>query len=245
MMQTQEPLTVSQLVRADYRLADVFKKWRINYCCGGNLPLEEACRLQGVDQTGVEADMKQAQQTILLPNALSFDEWPVDFLVEYIVYVHHAYIKKVTPRLLESLISYVEGHKKKYPDLVHVQALFEKLAAAATEQLQHEEEVIFPYLKQISNALKRKETYGPLFVRTMRKSVVETTGKAQQQLLHLLTGLREATHNYQFPDSACTNYQVLYHKFKEYDADLVQHKHLENNILFPKVAQMEKELLQL
>jgi regulator of cell morphogenesis and NO signaling len=244
-MQTQEPLTVSQLVRADYRLADVFKKWRVNYCCGGNLPLDEVCRLQGLDKNGLEADMKQAQQTVLLPNALSFDEWPVDFLVEYIVHVHHAYIKKVAPKLQEGMASYVEGHKKKYPYLVQVQELHEKLAAAATEQLQHEEEVIFPYVKQISNALKRKESYGPLFVRTMRKSVDETTGKAQQQLLHLLTSLREATHNYQFPDAACTNHQVLYHKLKEFDADLVQHKHLENNVLFPKVAQMEKELLQL
>jgi regulator of cell morphogenesis and NO signaling len=244
-MQTQQPLTVSELVRADYRLADVFKKWRINYCCGGNLPLDEVCRLQGLDSKKLESDMQQARQTIQLSNALSYEEWPVDFLADYIVHVHHAYIKKVVPRLQESIASFVGGHRKKYPYLVQVQELFEKLTATADEQLQHEEEVIFPYFKQLHNAVKRKESYGPLFVRTMRKSVAETAGKAQQQMLHLLTRLREATNNYQYSEAACTAHQVLYHKLKEFDADLVQHKHLENNVLFPKVEQMELELLQL
>lgn len=244
-MQTQQPPTVSELVRADYRLADVFKKWRINYCCGGNLPLEDVCRLQGLDKREIEVAIQQAQQPLLLSNAVSAEEWPVDFLIEYIVYVHHAYIKKTAPALQESLALFVEGHKQKYPYLVPVYGLFKKLAAAVTEQLQHEEEVIFPYLKQVHNALKRKESYGPLFVRTMRKSVAETTDKAQQQMLLLLTNLRDATHHYKFPEAACTTHQVLYHKLQEFDANLVLHKHLENNILFPKVAHMEKELLQL
>lgn len=243
-MQTQQPPTVSDLVRADYRLADVFKKWRINYCCGGNLPLDEVCRLQGLDKKEVETEMRQAQQTVLLSNAVSFEEWPVDFLVDYIVHIHHAYIRKAVPKLEESMDGYVPGHKQKYPHLVLVHEVFKKLAAAVTAQLEHEEQVVFPYLKQVHNALKRKESYGPLFVRTMRKSVIETAGKAQQTL-PLLTSLRDATDHYQFAENACTNHQVLYHKLKAFDADLVQHKHLENNILFPKVAHIEMDLLQL
>ena len=233
------------MVRADYRLADVFKKWHINYCCGGNLPLDEVCHLQGLDKAKVEAEMQQAQQTILLSNALAYEEWPVDFLVEYIVHVHHAYIKTVVPKLAETMAAFVVGHQQKHPELAPVHEHFKKLAATAAAQLQHEEEVVFPYFKQVNNALKRKESYGPLFVRTMRKSVAETAGKAQQQMLQLLTNLRTATHHYTFPEGACTNYRVIYGKLKEFDADLVQHKHLENNVLFPKVAQMEKELLQL
>src|SRR5437763_1163996 len=131
-MQPRTPLTVSELVRADYRLADVFKKWGINYCCGGNQPLAAVCKLQDLD------------------------------------------------------------------------------------------------VEQVTNAFKRKESYGPLFVRTMHKSLGETTNKMHHETASLLTQLREATQHYQFPTDACTNHQVFYHKLKAFDVDLVQHTHLEH-----------------
>ena len=242
--QTPQPPTVSQLVRADYRLADVFKKWGINYCCGGNLSLDEACRIQGLDKAKIDGDIQAACQTSTSSRVLAFEEWPVDFLVEYIVNIHHTYIKTTGPRLLQAFEAFAKGHEKKYPYLQEVYGLFKKLLAAATGQLQYEEDVLFPYIKQVNNALKRKESYGALFVRTMHKSMLETTASAQQQTLLLLTSLRDVTNHYQFPEKACTNHQVIYHKLQEFDNDLVQHKHLESNILFPKLVQMESELLQ-
>lgn len=241
-MQTANPPTVSQLVRADYRLADVFKKWGINYCCGGQQPLDHVCRLQGLDQAEVESDMQQAQQTVVLSNAVSFDAWPVDFLTDYIVHVHHAYIKTVATSLEQSFAQFAQGHQKKYPSLSTVHGLFKKLVVLLNEQMPYEEEVLFPYIKQVHNAFRRNESYGSLFVRTLHKPFNETTGKAQQQTQLVLTELRKATQHYHFPADACTNYQVYYHKLNEFDADLVQHNHLEHKVLFPKVVQMEQAL---
>jgi regulator of cell morphogenesis and NO signaling len=242
-MQTNQSPTVSDLVRADYRLADVFKKWNINYCCGGNEPLDQVCQLQGLDLLKVEQDMQASRQAMFRSNAVSFDSWPVDFLADYIVHVHHAYIKAVAPELEQTFAAFVQGHQKKYPYLTNVHGVLKKLIAMLLEQVQHQEDVIFPYIKQVNNAFKRKESYGQLFVRTLHKSLRETTGKAQQQTLSALTNLRNATQQYQFPDTVCTKHQVFYHKLKELDADVVQHKHLEHTILFPKVVQMEQELL--
>src|SRR5438309_11497064 len=242
-MQPRTPLTVSELVRADYRLADVFKKWGINYCCGGNQPLAAVCKLQDLDVEKVTSDMQQAQHTFIFSSAISFNAWPVDFLADYIVHVHHAYIKTETPKLEESFASFVQGHQKKYPHLTSVYELFKKLAALLHKQVQYEEEVIFPYVKQVDNAFKRKESYGPLFVRTMHKSLGETTNKMHHETASLLTQLREATQHYQFPTDACTKHQVFYYKLKAFDADLVQHTHLEYNILFSKAMEMEQELL--
>jgi regulator of cell morphogenesis and NO signaling len=244
-MQLQSPPTVSELVRADYRLADVFKKWGINYCCGGSLALEEACRVQGLNQTALEDEMKQACETVRLSNALNAEDWPVDFLVDYLVHVHHAYIKKTGATLLQTFEHYTAGHQKKYPYLMEVYALFETLMTTVVAHVQQEEDVMFPYIRQVANALKRKESYGPLFVRTMRQSLNKNALKSQQETVQQLTQLRAAATQYRFPEGACTNHQVYYHKLQEFDADLVLHKHLENNILFPKVAQMEAELLQL
>lgn len=235
--------TAREIVNQDYRTADVFKKWGINYCCGGNIPLNEVCEQQNLDRAVIEKDLEKAVQTVNISNSLSYDEWPLDFLIDYIIYIHHGYIKQTTPVLSDQLRSFVAGHIKKYPYLDEVQEVFFDLAAELFEHVKNEEEVIFPYLKQISNTYRRKEVYGRLFVSTLRKPLADMVGKEHNRIAALLTELRRATNNYIFDSNACTNHRVIYHKLKEFDGDLVQHKHLENNVLIPKALQMEKELL--
>jgi regulator of cell morphogenesis and NO signaling len=139
----------------------------------------------------------------------------------------------------------VPGHLKKFPHLAAVQEAFLHLAQELEEHMEKEEDSIFPYVKQIINTYNRREVYGSLFVRTMSKPLAETVEKEHGRIANLLKHLRQLTNNYSFVSDACTNYQVLYNKLKEFDADLVQHKHLENNILFPKAIEMEKSLQQL
>jgi regulator of cell morphogenesis and NO signaling len=240
----EEGLTVSQIVRNDYRTADVFKKWGINYCCGGNLPITEACTVQQIDRSVLEEELKQATQNLSLPSSTAFDEWPLPFLTDYIINVHHGYIKKVLPGLKQFINSYVPGHLKKFPHLASVQEAFHNLVAELEEHMEGEEESIFPYIKQIINTFSRQEVYGHLFVRTMSRPLAEVIEKEHGRIAFHLKQLRQLTANYSFTADACTNYQVLYSKLREFDADLVQHKHLENNILFPKAIEMEKSLLQ-
>ena len=236
--------TVADIVRDDYRTADVFKKYGINFCCGGQLLLGDACEQRNIDPATVNRELQMATHIISLPNCLKYDTWRTDFLVDYIINVHHAYLFQVMPQLEASLLSFVEGHRKKYPDLEEVLVLFRELSAMLQSHNTHEEEIIFPYIKQIENTYRRKETYGNLFVRTLRKplSNIETEHK---KIGALLNELRTATRNYQYPENACTNHRVIYQKLKEFDQDMVQHKHLENNILFPKAIEIEKELLRL
>jgi regulator of cell morphogenesis and NO signaling len=234
--------SVMNMVQNDYRIADVFKKWGINYCCGGDLPLKDVCEVKQLNESQVRADIEKAIKKIHISNTLEFDEWPIDFLIDYILFVHHAYLKKTLPSLKVNVVSYISSHKKKYPYLIPVQEAFEDLADAITEHMVEEEEIIFPYLKQIYNTYKRKETYGHLFVRTLRKPLRKVIESDHFTIMSLLSHLRNITNNYTFSSDACTNHQVLYHKLHELDLDMVQHKFLENEILFPKVMNMEKEL---
>jgi regulator of cell morphogenesis and NO signaling len=236
--------TVRDIVIGDYRTADVFRKWGINYCCGGNLPLADACSVQQVSQADVEKDLKQATRNVTLSNSIAFNEWPVPFLTDYILFVHHSYLKAALPALRQLMGSFVPGHLKKYPHLAEVHQTFLDLAEELEEHIREEEDSIFPYVKQINSTYSQKEKYGSLFVRTMRKPLAQTIEKEHGRIVSLLKQLRSQTGHYTFGDDACANYQVIYNKLKEFDADLVQHKHLENNILFPKALEMEKALLQ-
>lgn len=238
-------LTVREMVTDDYRLADVFKKWGINFCCGGNLSLDQVCENQKIDRNALEIDLKQARQKLTLSNTLLYQEWPLDFLIDYIIHVHHFYVKNVANELVDGIKTFATGHKNKYPYLVQVQETVSDLIEELEGQIKNEEQTLFPYLKQINNIYTRKEVYGKLFVRTLSKQIAQTFERENNRLHTLLMKLQEVTNNYTFTSEACTRHQVIYHKLKEFTDDLVQHKHLENNILLPRALQMEKELLLL
>lgn len=244
-MQTEKrpAATVSQMVRSDYRIADVFKKWGINYCCGGNLSLEDVCAVKNIDVTALQTDLEAATKTVSLPNAVRFNEWPSLFLIDYVVHVHHGYLRQMLPSLTQTLASFVSGHVKRYPYLGGVEETFQTLSRYLQDQLIAEEESLFPYLKHIVIAYERQEAYGPLLARTFRKPLAETVSKERTRIHNLLLRLRQQTDGYRFVPEACTTHQVIYHKLKEFDDDLTQHGHIENNVLFPKVLVMEKALL--
>jgi regulator of cell morphogenesis and NO signaling len=236
--------TVANIVRQDYRTAEVFKKYGINYCCGGNISLEDSCEKNRLDYQLVLEELEAATKDISVPNSLNFGVWKTEFLVDYIVNVHHGYLYQVLPALEAHLLSFVESHKNKFPEFSELIEVFEELSSALKTHNRYEEEIIFPYIKQIENTHRRRETYGNLFVKTLRKPLgnIEADHK---KISAILGELRTLTNNYTYPADACTNHRVIFQRLKELDNDMMQHKHLENNILFPRAIQIEKELLQL
>jgi regulator of cell morphogenesis and NO signaling len=235
---------ISEIVRNDYRTADVFNKWGISYCCGGNRTLAEVCRLQQLDQQLVERDLADAVKRISIDNRLQFDSWPTEFLADYILYIHHAFAKNEIPALQEQLARFVKGHSRKYPQLTRVEEVFNDLAAELLAHMEQEETFVFRYMKQICHIHSRKEVYGNLFVRTLSKPLQSILNGEHRRIGLLLAALRTATQQYRFPADACTTCQVLFRKMKALDDDLTLHKHLENNLLYPRALQMEKELLE-
>jgi len=235
---------VSDIVRADYRTADVFRKYNINYCCGGKILLEEACLQKNISFAEISAKLEEASRIISLPENLHFENWRLDFLIDYIINIHHTYIKESLPALEVNLLSFVGSHAKQFPHFTRIFELFQQILALLNEEIIQEEEIQFPYIKQIDNTFRRKETYGKLFVRTLRKPL-DTVDRARQPLNNLLSEMRSITDYYQFPANACTNHQVIFHKLREFDSDLVQHKFLENTILYPRAIDIERQLLLL
>jgi regulator of cell morphogenesis and NO signaling len=236
--------TVSDIVIRDYRTADVFRKYGIEYCCGGKSPLEKACQAKQLDEATVLAELEAATRDINTSNTLEFNEWHIDFLTDYIINVHHHYLRRALPGVLDYVNRFAEGHRQKYTYLDELEKLVTQLAKSLLPHLDQEEEVIFPYIRQIAHAYYSRESYASLLVRTLRKPVEEIMEHEHEMTGKALRRLRELTNNYTLPPHACVSHKVTFHKLKEIDCDLVQHMHLENNILFPKAIAMEKELLK-
>jgi regulator of cell morphogenesis and NO signaling len=236
--------SIADIVREDYRTADTFKRFGINYCCGGKVTLIDACQSRNLNLQEVQAELEKARRRVIVFHQLDYNSWKVDFLIDYIINVHHAYLDSTMPVLLDQVTTFVNNHKKQYPYLQDVFKTFDQLITQLTIHIRHEEEIIFPYMKQVDNAYKRKESYGNLLVRTLRKPLINHEDE-HLKIDELFLKLRNLTNNYNFPADACTNHQVIFHKLEEFDDDMIQHKYLEDGVLFPKAMKMEKELLQI
>ena len=234
---------VRDIVSHDYRTADVFRKYDIDFCCGGKWALDIACISKGVDTDTVLKELKKITSQTPLNAVMDFDDWDLDFLSDYIYNIHHRYLKRSLPEIQAYIKTFLDGHRKKYPELEELEVIFAKFMKDIPPHMTQEEEILFPYIRQIFYAWKNRESYARLLVRTLRKPVEEVMQKDHQTTGALLHRMREITNDYTPPPNACLSHKVTFAKLKELDTELVQHIHLENNILFPKAIAMEKELL--
>jgi regulator of cell morphogenesis and NO signaling len=236
--------SVSEIVREDYRTADVFRKYDIDFCCGGKWPLKMVCETKNLDYEMIKEELEQSARTITIHNTLPFDEWDIDFLTDYIVNVHHQYLRRALPEAKDYVEKFLDGHLKKFPHLSELLTIFTGLCKEMFPHLDQEEQILFPYVRQIAHAYHGKESYAGLLVRTLRKPVENVMRHEHETVNTILQQMRRITDNYTLPEGACISHKVTFMKLLEIDNDLVQHMHLENDILFPHSIAMEKELLE-
>jgi regulator of cell morphogenesis and NO signaling len=235
---------VSEIVKKDYHTALVFRRHGIEYCCGARLPLETVCNLKNLDLETIQAELESTTTAISLPPFLKMNEWELSFLTDYIVHIHHAYLKTVFPTAIEIIQQFSDSHEKKYRYLPEVVNLFTSLAKELLALIKYEEDIIFPYIQQIAHAKKTGGAYARLLVRTLSKPVEEVMHHEQQFVMDLLGRLRALTSQYEIPADACPSHRVCFLSMQEIDRDIMQQFHIENDILFPGVIQMEKDLLK-
>jgi len=233
--------SVGELVKLDFRAADVFSSYGIDFCCGGKISVAEACASSGCDEQKVIRDL-EALQHQSGSAVYDFDSWKIDFLSDYIINTHHQYVTKTIPQILPLAQKVAEVHGAHHSEVVVIYDLFQQLANELLMHMQKEEMVLFPYIKKLVASEAAGSCNDPSCFGTIASPISvmeqehETAGIILKQLYRLSGG-------YTAPEDACNTYRVLYGKLKEFEDDLHRHIHLENNILFPKAIEMEQALL--
>jgi len=231
--------TVGQIAAKDIRKAQVFKKFGIDFCCGGKKSLKQVCEEKGLELALVESalgnvnDVQRASE--------NFDRWNLDFLADYIYNKHHQYYYDEAPVIDELLTKVVGHHGKKYPELQEVYQLYSTLVLELNDHFAKEEKIVFPFIKALVRA-KQAANLQELQSQFSLSAPIKMMESDHEAAGEILARLHQATNNYTPPSGACNSYGFLYQKLKELDEDLHQHIHLENNILFPKALALEKEL---
>lgn len=231
--------TVRELAAEIPGATRVFESLGIDYCCGGSKTLSEACNAAKLAVDTVVANLASAESSRLgQPTEKNWNSESLADLVAHIVNKHHSYVRQELPRLGQLAEKVARKHGSNHPETVEVQEVFAGLSHELTMHLMKEEQVLFPYVERMEEAALEKRPVAPPPFGTVqhpiRMMVMEHDGAGDA-----LRELRQATNDYAIPPDACMSFQALYLGLREFEADLHQHIHLENNILFPRAVAME------
>jgi len=227
---------VGAIVADDYRTAQVFGKYGIDFCCGGKVPLGTVCGEKGLEADTLLEEIEALKRSPL-ERSHNYSAWALPFLADYIVNTHHGYLNENTPQIAAYTDKIAAVHGSRHPELLEIAAIFATIASDMAAHLREEEEVLFPAIKRIDAARQRGATPESADTDAIRASLAKLD-REHQQIGDAVHAIRHLTNEYTLPADACTTYTVAFRMLKEFEDDLHTHVHLENNILFPKAASM-------
>ena len=215
--------------------AEVFKHYKIDFCCGGDRQLVTVMREQELDGAAVLAELNQAYITWKSMAKVETDWNTADLnnLIEHIVKTHHAYLKQELPAIGELTTKILRVHGAKHRELSQVHRLFHLLKMELEQHLIKEEEELFPQIIQYA-ANPSTELLASVV------TVIDTIESEHTNAGDILKELDALTGHYAAPADGCTSYRLTYQKLQELESDLFQHIHLENNILHPRLKRLLK-----
>lgn len=231
--------TIGQMVAKNINKAEVFKKYGIDFCCGGKKTVHQVCKEKGIDEAILTKELEAAQQAS--KSTHHFDLWEPDFLAGYIYNQHHRYYYDEEPVITELMEKVAGKHGDQFPALKKLSVLYNNLRCELTTHFMREEKVLFPFIKKIVQAkiTEDKDVLKTLPSLTEPVHMMEADHEAAGDILE---EMKTTSNGYEAPANACNSFRFLYHKLAELEEDLHQHIHLENNILFPKALAIEKSL---
>jgi len=237
--------TLGQVVADDYRAAEVFERFGVDYCCGGSRTVEAACREDGADVEEVARALNVLGKAADSDAASEPATWSLEELVRHIVDTHHVYVRSALPTLTAAAGRVVAAHGARHAELREVAEFVHALASEMREHMEAEESRVFPRLLELvaltATAPKDgdgAEGDGP---GSIRDAIGELEGD-HDRAGALVQVLRDITGGFRPPADACATYRSLYSKLEEFERDLHRHVHLENNILFPRALAIEESL---
>jgi regulator of cell morphogenesis and NO signaling len=229
--------TVREIALEEPSSIRVFESFGIDYCCGGRKPLSEACTASRVDVDAVIAALEAAASG----PAATTEDWSLKSMEEFvghIVATHHAYVKRELPRLAVLAQKVVNRHGGTRAELVELQSVLATLDADLTQHLAKEEAILFPYIVQLARSNAEGTARPEACFGTVASPVAMMTQEHDAAGL-LLAEIRRLSENFTTPEGACPTYHAYFDGLKEFELDLHQHIHLENNILFPRAIEAE------
>lgn len=228
---------IGELVAENPARARVLEQYGIDFCCGGRKSLENACRDRGVEPAALLKSLSVVDASGTPGAERNWSRAGLGELADHIVQTHHQYLKTELPRLFGLVEKVTRVHGGDHPELFRVATIFEAFRSDMESHMMKEEKVLFPMCRQLETAVRRPTFHcgslgNPIGV---MEAEHEVAGRQLQEMHTLTDGFTP-------PEGACNTYRVMLAGLEQLEKDTHQHVHLENNILFPRAAEMDAAL---
>ncbi|MGG0188052.1 iron-sulfur cluster repair di-iron protein [Bacillus rhizoplanae] len=224
-----ETSVIGDIVTQFPKASDLFKSYRIDFCCGGNKQLIDAINERNLSAEEVITNLNTLYYETKLLNEAAID-WTIasySELIDYIVNKHHRYLNEELPQLSPYVTKVLRVHGSEQPHLAKIHKLFHELKTELEQHLIKEETEDFPLILAFEQN-PTDENY------TKLRKVVEELESEHSHAGNIIKELRNITNDFTPPEGACGTYRLVYQRLAALESDLFQHIHLENNILFPR-----------
>lgn len=226
--------TVGEFVRQRPTRARVFESLKIDYCCGGKVSLARACEKRGIEVSEVLQAISASDEQADLGPLVDVDSMGLSELADHIEATHHAYLREELPRLDAMTEKVARVHGDRDERLYKMRQAFVALKAELEPHMMKEERILFPIVRQLETSNEHQEFHCGSVANPIRQMEHE-----HDQAGDALAILNESTDGYTPPEWACNTYRAMLDSLARLEADMHQHIHKENNVLFPKAIQLE------
>ena len=227
---------IGEIVAAQPLLARVFERVGIDYCCGGKQTLAQACTAKGLEPATVAVLLEAAGALIGSQSTVDAAHMSLTALADHLEASHHAYLKSELPLLVEQADRVATKHAWRDPRLTAVALTVRELAEEMFRHMAKEESVLFPLIRELEQRGTTRSHSGSIAnpIRQM-ETEHDSAGGA-------LTRLHTLTDGFTPEADACNTHRALFAGLARLEADLHEHVHKENNILFPRAIALEETL---
>lgn len=231
--------TLATIVTENNHVVPVLEKYDLDYCCKGKRTLSQACHEKGVNLEDIVEELQQysaVDEKLHLP----FTSMNAEQLISYILIHHHFYVKQSMPAIINHLEKVAAKHGDHFPYMPKVLKLFSEIQEEMTAHMEKEELVLFPRIKGLEMLFNKNEPAS--IADNYIHAPIQAMEAEHDHAGDLLSQIRQLTCNYSVPAEACTTFKVSLAELNEFEKDLHQHVHLENNLLFPLANKMLQSL---
>ncbi len=228
-------LSLAKMVILNPGAATVLEKHHLDFCCKGKQTLKEAVANNDELLAKVNKELEEIFDKTDSVKGIMFEEYSLTKLIDYIIDKHHGYVKEICPLLYNHTQKIALKHGERHPELARIAEIFVEIKHDFEQHMMKEEGILFPRIKLIEAVYAglnhdhvALSVFGPI---QMMMAEHEIAGKAMEEI-------RLLSNDFTPPSDACTTYKVAFMELQQFELDLHQHVHLENNILFPKASEM-------
>jgi regulator of cell morphogenesis and NO signaling len=230
----KDNITVRDILDENPKAYEVLRKYNLDAYCKGNLLFSDACKEADVSRKKIISEIEEVKNNERTISRIN--QWPLDFLTEYIIMNHHNFLTERI-NVIHNLLRELQNKEGKLNLFIfQLNLAFINVQDALKKHIQEEEEVIFPAIKLLVLEGSIPQNL-PLY--TLQKTITFLQDE-DKEVIAGLKHIRKITKNYTYENNL-PGINLLFNELEEFEIELFYHMHIENNILFPKIIFLEDE----